>query len=186
MTILGRGDLSPPRKHHHPWRWLAAIVALAVLAGGGYVGYQHFAGSSDDSVVVTQTTPCPTPTVPSQFATPDQVRIVLRNGSLRTGLAARVARQLRHRGIHVRSIGNAVRVGHDVAVVRYSSDQTRQARTVAAQVSGAALHPQPGQRKLELDLGLRFRHLRSAAQVRAVEQQAAGSATPSPSPGCTS
>jgi hypothetical protein len=108
------------------------------------------------------------------------------NASLRTGLAAEVEKALRHRHIRVVQIGNALRVGHDVATVQYSPDQKRDASTVAAQIAGATTKPVAGRRVLELDIGVRFARLRSASAVRALERHRVGGVLTAPTPGgCT-
>jgi hypothetical protein len=182
VTIPGRGDLSPPRRRHHPLRWLAVLVVLAVLAGAGYAGFRHFHASSPSRPAAAARLPvCHASGGNALFAAPGQVRLRIRNGSLQTGLAAKVRSELRRRGFHVGSIGNALTVGHDVAVVRYPPAQLRAARSVAAQVSGAvALQPAPGAGLVELDLGLRFGGLQSVAAARSAERRLLAGASPSP------
>lgn len=184
MTIPGRGDLSPRRRQHRPGRTLAGLLVLAVLAGAGYVGYRHFNdGSSTPRAAAPPLPRCPPAAGNALFAAPGQVRVRIVNGSLQTGLAARVRSALRRRGIHVVSIGNALKVGHDIAAIRFSADQQRAARTVSAQIVGAPLmQPVSGNAVLELELGLRFTSLVPARAARATENRALAASSPSPSP----
>jgi acetolactate synthase regulatory subunit len=173
---------------------LVTIVVLAVLAGGGYVGFRHFHDSSSASPTVAPRLPvCHRSLGNALFAAPGQVRLRIRNGSLQTGLAARVRSVLRHRGFHVVSIGNAVTVGHDVAAIRFAPAQQRAARTLAAHIAGPVqMQSVATGQTVELDLGLRFAGLKSARAALLAERQALGSVpgqaspTPSASPTCRS
>jgi hypothetical protein len=190
VTILGRGDLSPRRRHRSVGRYVTVVLVLAVLAGGGYAAYVGFIqGSSTASTPTAPLALCPKPTTTVLFAPPHKVRLAVLNASLHTGLAAEVRTELRHRGFHVTQIGNAMRVGHDVATIRYSPDERREYRSVAAQIPGeATILPVSGRHILELDLGVHFRQLQSVAAARATERRlVAGSVTSasaSPSPSC--
>lgn len=183
VTIPGRGDLSPRRRHHRPGRWLAAVVVIALIAAGGYAGYHHFHHRSSGPHQAAPPLPrCPAPQGNALFAAPSQVKLRIVNGSLQTGLAAHVRSVLHRRGFHVRSIGNALTVGHNVAAIKYSPDQLREARALSAQVAGAVvMKPVAGSAVLELDLGLRFTTLATARSAHATEQRALAASSPSPS-----
>jgi acetolactate synthase regulatory subunit len=188
VTILGRGDLAPRRRHRRIGRFLAILVVVALLAGGGYAGYRAVKGGSSTPAASASRRPvCPASPTSLLFAPDHQVRLRVMNASLRTGLAAQVKQELKHRGFHVSQIGNALRVGHDVATIQYSADQKRAASTVAAQIAGGpTMKPVAGQRVLELDIGVRFARLRSALGARSVEHhRAAGVSTPQSPSDCT-
>ena len=182
MTILGRGDLSPRRRQRSVGRYFTTLLVVAILAGGGYAAYVGFIrNSSGSGSPAAGLRLCPKQSSHSPYAAPHTLRIRIYNASLQTGLAAQVRSQLRHRGFRVTAIGNALRVGRDVALVRYSPDQRLGALTLAAQVSGATMHQVAGTGKLDLDLGLQFAQLRSAAAAKTAARRAAASAAPRPS-----
>jgi hypothetical protein len=184
VTILGRGDLSPRRHSRPAGRYLLILLVVALLAGGGYAGYRGLTGgSSNHAPSAPVAASCPKPLTSAEFAPPHQVKLRVFNASLRTGLAAQVRAELVRRRFHVVEIGNALRVGHNIAMIRYSPDQKRAASTVAAQISGRlTMKPVTGENVLELDIGVHFVRLRSAAAAKAVERRVAASASPSPSP----
>jgi acetolactate synthase regulatory subunit len=158
------------------------LLVVGLLAGGGYAAYRGLKGkSSGGAAARTTLARCPKPTANPLFAPARQVHLAVYNASLRTGLAATVEQAMKRRGFHVSQIGNASKVGHDIATIRYSADQARGYRTVAAQIQGATGQPVAGQHVLELDLGVHFNQLRSAAAARTAEQRQA-TATPSASP----
>jgi acetolactate synthase regulatory subunit len=184
VTILGNGDLVPRRRRRPIGRYLATLVVLALVAGGGYAGYRTLQGGSSTPTSSAANRPvCHAPTTSVLFAPAHQVRLSVMNASLRTGLAAQVEHELKHRGFRVTQIGNALRVGHDVATVQYSSDQERAASTVAAQIPGGpTMKPVAGRRVLELDIGVRFARLRSAPGARALERHRLATVSPAPTP----
>jgi LytR cell envelope-related transcriptional attenuator len=192
VTIPGRGDLAPRRRKRRTGRNLAIFVIVALLAAGGYAGYaRYIRGSSGRSPATAIVPLCPKLSTASEFAPARQVNVAVFNASLRTGLAAAVAATLRHRGFHIAAVGNALRVGHNVATIRYSPDERRAYRSVAAQIPGeATIKPVVGHHILELDLGVHFRRLQSAAAARASERRLVAaevrtaSPSPSPSPSC--
>jgi LytR cell envelope-related transcriptional attenuator len=187
VTILGRGDLSPRRHQRSAGRYLTVLLVVAILAGGGYAAYVGFIRNSSGTDTATTGLPhCPKRASQSPYAAPHTLKVRIFNASLQTGLAAQVRSQLKSRGFTVTQIGNALRVGHDTAVVRYSPDQHLGALTLAAQVSGATTHQVAGTGRLELDLGLQFTQLRSAAAAKTAAHRAAASAAPSPSSSPTS
>jgi hypothetical protein len=110
---------------------------------------------------------------------------VVRNATLRTGLAARVAHALRQRHLTVTSVGNAAQMGKGVATVRYTSDRSSAARVVAAQIAGATLAPMSGSGRVELDIGPHYRGLRPAKAAHTALVVAAKAAVPSAVPAPT-
>jgi hypothetical protein len=179
VTIPGRGDLVPRRRNRRIGRFLTVVVVVALLAGAGYAGYVGLIqGSSNGSTALT-TQRCPAPVKPKPVA-PHAMRVRIFNASLQTGLAAQIGSALRHRGFHIAAIGNALRVGHYIALVRYSPDDKPDSATLAAQVSGATTRQVAGHHLLELDLGLKFVDLRSATAAKAAAKRAAVAAAPAP------
>lgn len=183
MTILGRGDLVPRRRRHRPVRWLAGLVVIAVAAAGGYAGYRHWHHRSPHRVASTR--PCQGHPAVVPTPQPSDVRVAVRNATLRTGLASRVAHALRQRQVHVVSIGNTPLRGKGVATVRYTADRRSQAEVLAAQIRGATMAPEPGHGRLELDLGPRFHGL-APARVAGdqLTREVAATASPTPTPRC--
>ena len=183
MTILGRGDLSPPRRHRSWGRLVLVVVVLAVLVGAGYVGYVRFIRSSSAAgSTTTGLSRCPKHVARGPYAAPHTLRVRVLNASLQTGLAARVRSSLRHRGFRVVQIGNAPRVGRYVASVSYSPDQKLGSATLAAQVLRATTRVVPGRGVLELELGLKYRHMRASKAATALARRTEASAAPTPSP----
>jgi hypothetical protein len=167
------------------------VVAVVVLAGtGGYVGYRHFSGHSTRSVALLAPCPAATPSPPAAL----QARLAVRNATLKTGLAAQVAHQLRQRHFRVGTVGNTLFRGKGVATVQYSADRADSARLVAAQFSGATMTEVGGSRILEVDIGPKYRSLLPAAEAQAAERAILATAspvsrssptpTPTPSPSC--
>jgi len=164
------------------------VVVVALVAAASYLGYHHFHHHSSSRHSAAPPLPrCHASQSNALFAAPGQVRLRIVNGSLQTGLAAHVRAVLHHRGFHVLRIGNALKVGHNVAAIRFSSDQQREARTLSAQVAGAVvMTPVAGAKILELDLGLRFTSLASVRAARATQQHALAASSPSATPTATS
>jgi hypothetical protein len=185
VTIPGRGDLSPRRKHRN-WRQRFAVMAvMLVVAGVGIGGYELFGASSSSSPKVLPRCPASSPSPPAA----QQARIVVRNATLTTGLAADVARQLRQRDFRIGKVGNTLFRGKGVVTVQYSADRLESARIVAAQFEGATLTQVEGSRVLEVDIGPKFQALVPVAQAEASERAillASSSPRPSvtPSPTC--
>lgn len=182
MTIPGRGDLAPPRHHSSTGRWLVALVVLAVLGGGGYAAYVELHGSSSgDATAGQKLARCPKPSTAGMFAAPHDVRVTILNASLQTGLAATLGGRLHRRGFHITSIGNALHVVHGVAAIRYSADQLRASRTLAAQIPGTVPATEvAGHGVLDFEPGLGFQQLRSGAAATTLERQRVAAATPTP------
>ncbi|HWC34919.1 MAG TPA: LytR C-terminal domain-containing protein [Mycobacteriales bacterium] len=177
MTIPGRGDLSPRRKHRNWRRRLGVVLAVLLVAGGGYVGYRQLRGGGTKQPEVLP--PCPIARATAAAAT--RQRIIVRNATLRTGLANDVSHQLRQRHFRVGKPGNTLFRGKGVATVRYSPDRSQAARLVAAQFSGATLVAVAGSRVLEVDVGPRFRALVPVAAAQAADRAILSFSSPAPS-----
>jgi hypothetical protein len=164
MTIPGRGDLAPRRRSsfgRRQRRWprvLLTLLVVAALGFGGYAGWQRWHDNDTDSVA--SGSPCPTPTA-SASAIPPSAHVTAKvlNGSLKAGLAKRVAKTLRQRfGVVVAKVGNARRFTRGVSIVRYPGRQGAPARVLAGYVlPHARLKQDKHAKKLELDIGTRFR-----------------------------
>src|SRR3954453_22600085 len=101
MTIPGRGDLAPRRRSSYgrrQRRWprvLLTLIVIAAVAAGGYFGWQAL--SDNDKATVAAGAPCPRPT---STPTPPRAPVVtarILNGSLKAGLAKKVAKTLHQR-----------------------------------------------------------------------------------------
>lgn len=160
------------------------LVAVLVVAGGGYVGYRQLFNGSGGTPKALPLCPAPTPTTPIT----EQAKLVVKNATLTSGLATDVAKALRHRDFKVASVGNTLFRGKGVATIDYSADMSQAAQLVAAQFDGATLDEVTGSDVLELDIGPRFHSLVPVAQAQRAEQDIIGSptATPSASPACRS
>jgi hypothetical protein len=181
VTILGRGDLAPARRHRRRWpRVLALLVVLGVLGGAGWEAYRLWQGDSSPAAVAP---PCTTPTPPPAPAAASEVTLRVLNGTRRTGLAHDVAKRLRHRGFHVRSVGNnpaQVRA----TVVTYPDGALPAALAVADQLRRGATAP-GGASVVTLVLGRNFHGLasHSAAKANRARDERAASPSASPCPG---
>jgi hypothetical protein len=170
MTIPGRGDLSP-RRHHGGYgrrrrRWprvLLVLVVLGALGAGGYYGWHRWRDNSTDTVALA---PCPTST-PTPSAPPPSITARVLNGSLKAGLAAKVAKQLHERfGVSVAKVGNAARFTRGASIVRYPPPLAVQARSLAGYVTPRAqLRADAKLRKVELDIGTAFRAVAPAPVI---------------------
>lgn len=193
MTIIGRGDLSPPRRNRPSGRYVTVALVVILLGGGGFAAYKG---------LKTNTGTTPSAKFPlckkgsGQLPTPKPLRtpkttIVVDNATLTTGLASDVATDLRARKFHIASVGNTAVRGHGVATVRYSSDRAAVAALLAAQIKGAKLVPAGGSKRIELDVGPKYRELQSrhaaaaAFHANYVTALAGVSQSPSPSPTAT-
>ncbi len=104
--------------------------------------------------------------------------MVVRNATLKTGLAAEVARDLRKRGFRIGKVGNTLFRGKGVATVKYSADRLQAARVLAAQFSGATVEQVAGPPALEVDIGPKFDALVPLAQAQAAERGIIGTPRP--------
>ncbi|MBV9292358.1 MAG: LytR C-terminal domain-containing protein [Frankiales bacterium] len=175
MTILGRGDLSPPRRsgfgYRRRRRWPRLVLVLllvAAVAAGGYEGWRHFRHHGRSAVRTLPQCPTPTPSQPAPVGIAGPSLLVL-NGSLRPGLAAQVAHGLQHRfSATIRRVGNAAAFQRGASVVRFPASLAAEARAVAAAVVPAArLVPTAGNVRVELDIGTRFQRLATQSEFTA-------------------
>jgi len=165
MTILGRGDLSPPRRHHRGRRWprvLLVVVLVAALGAAGYYGWHRW--RDDNASVAATLPPCPTPTPTPSLAPIADAKVAVLNASLKVGLAARVAKDLRGRfSINVTKVANAPRFDDGPSVVRYPPAFAAQSQLLAAMlVPAPRLRAAADLTRLEIDLGTSFRRVATA------------------------
>lgn len=163
MTIPGRGDLAPRRRSSYgrQRRWPRVLLTLILLAGlgaGAYYGWQRW--HDEDTATVASGSRCPTPSAaPSASPTSAHVTAKVLNGSLKPGLAKRVAKTLHQRfGVVVPNVGNARRFTRGVSLVRYPPRLAVPARALAGYVvPRARLKAETHAGRVELDIGTRFR-----------------------------
>jgi len=184
VTILGRGDLAPPRRRRSRAGVIVALLVLAALGAGGYFGWRELRGSSSSTATLTPI--CTTPTPSPSPAAATGVTIVLRNGTPQVGLAHRLADLLKSRGFKVVSVGNTKSPVTGVAVVLYPDGQQAAALAVAEQFPGATIVPAPAavSGRVELEIGADYRSLATTAQVAAARARDQAAAAPRP-PVCT-
>jgi LytR cell envelope-related transcriptional attenuator len=180
VTIPGLGDLAPPHRHVPVGRWLVTVLVVALLAGGGYAAFLGLSGGSHSSA--SQLPLCPPPSKSPVALKPGPLRLTVKNGTERNGLAASVQIDLENRGFKVTSIGNTVLMKKGVATVRYSADRRLVADKVAAQIKGAILVLAGGHGVVELDLGPKFHALATPKQAKAAYRRLLPQTTPAPTP----
>ncbi|WP_231126414.1 LytR C-terminal domain-containing protein [Motilibacter aurantiacus] len=174
---------------------LAAVLALALLAGAGYGGwwaYDRWQGREDGSPAAgsapVASSTC-APGRPSPAASPQptppaprQVTVNVYNATTKAGLAATVSSRLQARGFRVAEVGNDP-VGRPLratAQVRSGPQGAAGARTVAAQVPGAELVTDRRRgTTVDLVLGSSYSRLRAPGAAAA-----ALAPSPAPTPGC--
>ena len=128
--------------------------------------------------------PPPTVEVP-----PTAIRLEVRNGTSRAGLARTAADDLARQGFTVTGTGNADRTDTATSVVLHGSDRAESAATVAASVPGATtqLDPSLGARGLVLVVGADYAGTRAvtvgpAEQAPAPAPEAPAGEAPAPEP----
>lgn len=160
LTPLGTGARSRRRV---AWvRVMTALVVLALVGGGTYLGWSWWDGREADqpspAASSARTCTTPTPRVPRQLPEPQEITVAVANGTTRSGLAVTTADALVERGFDVTDIGNTdQRVGQGVGVVRYRAGEPSQlgaAVVVASVVPGAQLREVSGAKEAEVALWL--------------------------------
>jgi hypothetical protein len=157
-------------------------VVIAVLAAGGYLAVVALRGGGGSAAGAGHNR-CPV----SSWQPPadaGSVHLVVLNATSRTGLAATVAGQLRRRGFHVSSVGNAASpMTTGVARVGYGTGRLPEAQEVGVQVTRATLVHDGGVGIVRLELGPGFHALRSPAAARAARARLVA-ARPTPAVTC--
>ena len=186
MTVLGRGDLSPPRRHRRHGRRTLLVVLLVVasLAVAGWFGWQALRGD-DTSTVRSGNVPCVQPTHPPAPVAASAVKVRVLNGTNRAGLAHDVADQLRRRGFRIAGVGNAPHVAK--TVVQHADTDQAAGLTVAEQLRAAELSAAKV-RVVTLVIGRDFHGLagKQLAGKRHAADLRAASPSPSPCPSASS
>jgi hypothetical protein len=180
MTVLGRGDLAPPRRaRRRRSPYAAVLVVLALLAAGGWLAWQAWHGSG--SSTLKPTVVCVTPTPSASPGKVKTIKISVFNGTTTVGLAHTVAGQLTRRGFAVVRVGT----GHAMtgpSRITYSPGEVDRALALQEQVPGATLYELSTQRpgEVRLDIGTGFHRLATPAQVSAARARDLAAAAPSP------
>jgi len=174
-------------------RWLTVALVIALLVGGGYAAFLGLTGGSANSAA-SNLPACSRlshlPKLPKSLTRTQQFKVTVDNATLRTGLAARVAAELKHRGFPIGAIGNTPTTGKGIATVRYSPNRKVEAQLLAAQIANSTTVAVGGRGVVELDIDPKFRVLASRGAARAAERLAIlgslphTSPTPTPSPTC--
>jgi hypothetical protein len=182
VTILGRGDLAPPRRYRRR-RLPRALLALVVLGAVGYGVWYAYDRWIDDGGEASDTlaTPCVTPSHPPAPAAAKDVTVWVLNSTKRVGLAHDVAKALRARGFRVGGVGNAGHAALAHTVVNYRSGQLPEALVVGEHAGEVQLTD--GSKRLELVIGKDFRGLASLQAVAAARAADVRAANPPP-PAC--
>jgi hypothetical protein len=184
VTILGRGDLSPPRRSRsrqgRRGPVLALLLVLALLAVGGWFGWRTMRGSAK-AARPPRTCVTPTPSA-SPPAAAGFVLTVL-NSTDRQGLAHQIATALHGRGFRIGHVGNTTPAVAGSAQVVYGTGLQAAALTVAEQVPGATptASTRPG---IALVIGTGFKGLAAPAAAAAARAHDLTAASPRP-PVCT-
>ena len=182
MTILGRGDLSPPRRHRGGGRIIATVVVAGLLAAAGWLGWRELRGGHSSSAQTVRT--CVTPSPAPSPAKPGDVTVAVLNATPKVGLAHQVAAALRARGFRIGRVGNTKAIVVGAAVVTYGPGGRAAALAVAEQVSAATVTSLPTG-GVTLELGPAFTALATPAEVSAAQGRDIASASPRPAV-CTS
>ena len=181
MTILGRGDLSPPRRsRRRRGPVVAVLLVLALLGVGAWFGWRAVRGShSAAKAPRTCVTPTPSPSPPA----PAGFVLAVLNSTDRQGLAHQIATGLHGRGFRIGHVGNTTPAVAGVAQVLYGPGLQAAALTVAEQVPGAttAASSRPG---VSLVIGSGFTGLAAPAAAASARAQDLTAASPRP-PVCT-
>ena len=177
MTILGRGDLSPPRRHRGSGPIVATVLVAALLGGGGWVAWHELRGSGHSSRQAVRT--CVTPSAAPSPAQPAAVTVAVLNATPKVGLAHQVATQLKARGFRVGRVGNTKASVAGSAVVTYGPGARAAALAVAENVAGATVTP-VASGAVTLQLGPTFSALAAPADVQAARARDSAAASPKP------
>jgi hypothetical protein len=187
VTIPGRGDLSPPRRHgrrRRPWRTLLILLVVAALVAGGWYVWTNYVDDDDSDTLRAGATPCVTPSHGPAPANLSSVKLIVLNGTNRVGLAHEVARQLEKRGAHIRRVGNTG-VRPPKTTISYPPRAATAMLAVREQLAVTPRLESATPEKLVLVIGKDFTGLATRAAAGRARQRDVAAATPSP-PACAS
>lgn len=180
MTILGRGDLAPRRRHRRrKTPYVVALLVLALAAAGGWYGWRAWRGHS--SAAAPPQVVCTTPTPSASPAAIKTVKVAVLNGTTIVGLAHTVAGQLTVRGFAIVKVGNGKPIDGPSRVT-YAPGEAALALAVAEQVPGSTLYEVSSQHPgvVELGIGAGFHRLATPKEVSAARARDLAAAVPSP------
>ncbi|MCU1594928.1 MAG: hypothetical protein JWO12_2320 [Frankiales bacterium] len=168
------------------------VLLIAVAAGGAYLLRHDDTTAPDRLAQQTQTpTPCPSapastaPRTPEVLPAPASVRLVVLNGTPRSGLAKTVADGLAKQGFVVTGQGNAPQPLVGSSAVVFGTGGHPAATLLSRWVQGARLvgSPKVAPGSVQVVLGTTYQRLSTPAEVAAAGRTAP--AVPSPAPtGC--
>lgn len=183
MTILGRGDLSPPRRSRKRGPVLATVLVAGLVAAAAWFGWHAWRGHGSGGKAAAVRT-CVTPTPAPSPAQPGQVTVGVLNATDKVGLAHQVAAALRTQGFRVGKVGNTKAAVTGVASITYGPTDRAAAIALAEHVPGATLVPAPSG-GVTLSIGPAFTALATPTDVSAARTRDLASASPRPAV-CTS
>jgi hypothetical protein len=201
VTIPGGGDLAPlrrrryggsygRRRHRRNLQVALAVLLAAAVAGGVYLLRADDTKARDR---VSSQQPCTTPTLtapsapsgttasPAPLPKPQQVRLVLLNGTSRNGLAKTIGDQLAAQGFVVTAQANAPAALSGASTVSYGPTGAPAATVLSRWVVGSRLVPSPAAPRgsVTVVLGSAFQRLATPAEAAAADRPVA---TPSAAP----
>lgn len=183
MTILGRGDLSPPRRARKRGPLLATVLVAGIVAAAGWFGWHALRGHASGGKAATVRT-CVTPTPAPSPAEPARVTVAVLNATDKVGLAHQVAAALRTQGFRIGKVGNTKAAVNGVATITFGPSDRAAAIALAEHVPGAVLVP-AGTGGVTLSIGPGFTALATPTDVSAARTRDLASASPRPAV-CTS
>lgn len=155
------------------------VLLIASVSGGFWYGVRTWRDSGSPSA--RPTVVCVTPTPSPSPAGIKTVKVAVRNGTTRVGLAHIIAGQLTKRGFAIVKVGNGNALNGPPRVT-YAPGETAFALTVAEQVPGSTLYELSNQPPgtVELDIGSGFRRLATPQEASAARARDLHAAAPSP------
>jgi hypothetical protein len=168
------------------------VIVIALVAAVAYLGYHHFNGGTSTPARVNALPLC---TKAARVGPPPagKIHVDVLNGTLTSGLAADVAKDLKHRGFHIAKVGNTQKLATGIATISYGPGKFLTAQTVADQITGATLVKGTAV-GVQLAIGPKYTSLASKSAVKAARARFMGSylgsgrpspvATLTPSPTC--
>lgn len=172
--------LARRRRQTYTFVGLFTVVALiGLVALGNWRSWWTIGGEAHAQVVA-----CPT----QILADPTLVQVNVYNGTIRSGLATAVAKELRSRGFAVKAVANEdeAKPISAVALVRYGTPGVKAARTVARQFPGKVqmLRVSKNTRVVDVVIGTKYRQMlerTKAAAATALKPATAGCVEPTTS-----